>query len=314
MSDKSNVQRYIEREYSELFDNGANDAEALDGEYTRVNLSCLSKGLSSETLANIFCLSARKEDDGAERLAEGVAVLEELVKTGEIPLESDTFSLALEKWRKAGYPALHHSDAFRRTYHPAYRVVANRYARYIRLFAEIDGLLAQGSVTIAIEGGSASGKSTLADILSEVYSCRVFHMDDFFLRPEQRTADRFSEIGGNIDRERFCEEVLVPMKDGRTVSYRRFDCGTQTLGEWLTVEPKRLTVVEGVYSMHPSFGEYYDLSVFLDITPECQRNRILKRNTGWLAERFFSEWIPLENVYFESAGIKSRYDLIFAAE
>ena len=36
-------------------------------------------------------------------------------------------------------------------------------------------------------------------------------MDDFFLRPEQRTEERLKEVGGNVDRERFLEEVARPL-------------------------------------------------------------------------------------------------------
>ena len=58
--------------------------------------------------------------------------------------------------------------------------------------------------------------------------------------------------------------------------------------------------------MHPAFGRYYGLSIFLDIDKEYQRERILIRNSPQLAKRFFEEWIPLENIYFESMCIKER--------
>ncbi|MBQ9692998.1 MAG: phosphoribulokinase [Clostridia bacterium] len=184
--------------------------------------------------------------------------------------------------------------------------MANRYASYLSLFAKIDALIKKGNAIVTLEGGSASGKTTLARILQEVYGCTVFHMDDFFLRPEQRTPERFAEVGGNVDRERFYEEVLKPLKNNETVRYRPFDCSTQSLKDELIVTPEKLTVIEGAYSMHPAFEEYYDLAVFLDIEPEYQRTRILKRNSPQLAKRFFEEWIPLENRYFSETKIKER--------
>ena len=201
------------------------------------------------------------------------------------------------------HSAANHSRALSSGCTDTYRTDSNR---YLWLFSEIDKMLEKGRVILAIEGGSASGKTTLAQIVSESYDCNVFHMDDFFLRPEQRTRARFSEVGGNVDRERFYDEVLTPLLKNETVTYRRFDCGTQTLGEPIVVAPKQLTVIEGVYSMHPAFEEYYNLSLFLDIDSECQRERILRRNTPKLATRFFEEWIPLENIYFAKANIKDR--------
>lgn len=180
-----------------------------------------------------------------------------------------------------------------------------------KLFSKIDDLLCKDRVIIAIEGGSASGKTTLAEILKKQYACNVFHMDDFFLRPEQRTPQRLSEIGGNVDRERFEKEVVSSLKNNEAVCYRAFDCSKQCLGEEIKVLPNKITVVEGVYSMHPSFGRYYDFSLFLDIDVEYQKKRILVRNSPQLATRFFNEWIPLENEYFLATDIKKRVDAVF---
>ena len=80
----------------------------------------------------------------------------------------------------------------------------NQTDRFAPLFAELDRRLAgEPPVRLAIEGGSASGKTTLGQILAGRYGCTVFHMDDFFLRPEQRTPARFAEPGGNVVRLRF---------------------------------------------------------------------------------------------------------------
>ena len=165
---------------------------------------------------------------------------------------------------------------------------------------KIDDLLTQKDmVIVAIDGKCTSGKTTLAAKLTEIYDCNVFHMDDFFLRPEQRTPERFAEVGGNVDYERFKEEILIPLQDGKQFSYRPFDCSTFTLANPVTVIPKQLNIIEGTYSHHPYFGNPYDLKVMLTVTPELQRERILQR-PAFLHQRFFEQWIPMENRYFES--------------
>ena len=101
---------------------------------------------------------------------------------------------------------------------------------------QIDDLQCQrNQVIVAIDGSCTSGKTTLATCLSEIYDCNVFHMDDFFLRPEQRTQERYAEVGGNVDYERFREEVLLPLKSRKPFSYRPFDCSTFTLSDPVTV-------------------------------------------------------------------------------
>ena len=165
---------------------------------------------------------------------------------------------------------------------------------------KIDELLTQKDmVIVGIDGKCTSGKTTLATKLAEIYDCNVFHMDDFFLRPEQRTPERFAEVGGNVEYERFKEEILIPLQDGKQFSYRPFDCSTFTLANPVTVIPKQLNIIEGTYSHHPYFGNLYDLKVMLTVTPELQRERILQR-PAFLHQRFFEQWIPMENRYFES--------------
>ena len=163
---------------------------------------------------------------------------------------------------------------------------------------QIDTLLEENNlVIVAIDGKCTSGKTTLASKLAEIYDCNVFHMDDFFLRPEQRTPERFAEVGGNVDYERFHEEVLLPLKSGKAFSYRPFDCSTFALSAPVTVAPKKLNIIEGTYSHHPYFSNPYDLKIMLTVDEETQRQRVLER-PAFLHKRFFEEWIPMENRYF----------------
>ena len=167
-----------------------------------------------------------------------------------------------------------------------------------QLQQQIDLLLArQDRVIVALDGFCTAGKTTLAASLAEHYDCCLIHVDDFFLRPEQRTDARFAEIGGNVDYERFREEVLLPLKKGVKFSYRPFDCSVMELAEPVAVVPKGLNIVEGTYSHHPYFGDPYDLKILLTVDEETQRQRILER-PAFLHQRFFEAWIPMENQYF----------------
>ena len=82
-----------------------------------------------------------------------------------------------------------------------------------------------------------------------------------------------------------------------------------TIGEAEQITPKKLVVTEGAYSMHPELAKYYDFSVFLDISPEIQKERILKRNSKEMAQRFFNEWIPLEQKYFLNFNIPEHCNM-----
>ncbi len=174
----------------------------------------------------------------------------------------------------------------------------------------IDELLSQKEqVIVAINGNCTAGKTTLAGKLTEIYDCNVFRMDDFFLRPEQRTPEWYAEAGGNVDYERFMAEVLIPLKIGKAFSYHPFDCSTFTLTHPIEVIPKKLNIIEGTYSLHPYFGDSYDLKIFLTVTPEVQHQRILERPV-FLHKRFFEEWIPMEQRYFAGFSVMHQCDIL----
>lgn len=86
---------------------------------------------------------------------------------------------------------------------------------------EISALSAESShIIIAIDGRCGSGKTTLAAELASALDATVFHMDDFFLRAEQRTEERLKTPGEFVDHERFLEEILKPICDKRSDSSR----------------------------------------------------------------------------------------------
>ncbi len=164
---------------------------------------------------------------------------------------------------------------------------------------------------IAIDGRCASGKTTLAGELCRLLECNVIHADDFFLRPEQRTAERLSEPGGNFDRERFLSEVLLPLSEGKTVAYRPFDCKSMALCEPILPGENRISIIEGAYCTHPELRGYYSLTIFLDVEREEQMKRIRRRGGEEAARAFAEKWIPLEERYFDAFGTKNLCDFIF---
>lgn len=305
---------YLQKELESLENSAGPEVEPLLGAFCRIHLRYLERyGMASKTLFRLFWLSAVEPAGNAGQIEEKLEVLLRMASAQQLPMAYGEVRSLVEEWRKAGYPACHHSEQFRAAYKPAYRVIRKEYARFLPLFAAIDRKLAAGQkVLLAIEGGAAAGKSTLAQLLNHVYDCSVAHMDDFFLRPEQRTAQRLEEAGGNVDRERFLQEVLLPLSRGEMVSYRRYNCATGTIEQSKPLHTTPLTVVEGAYSMHPELREKYDLSVFLKVTPELQRKRIRGRNSPEMQQRFFETWIPMEQRYFEVLRVEDACDLVFA--
>ena len=185
--------------------------------------------------------------------------------------------------------------------------------RFTPLLAAIDRSLAgtEKAVAVAIDGMAASGKTTLAAALAEKYGAPVVHMDDFFLRPEQRTPERYAQPGGNIDWERFLSEVCPYLATGEGFSYFRFDCHRMCLAQRIVIPPHPLIIVEGTYSLHPKFLSFYTIKAMLTISQEWQAERIQRRN-GQDGYRIFAEkWMPLENRYFSEFHVEMSADFVF---
>lgn len=180
-----------------------------------------------------------------------------------------------------------------------------------RLVDEIERLLSEKSrVIIAMDGRCGAGKTTLASLINAGLGGNVIHADDFFLRPEQRTKERLTSPGGNLDRERLESEVLVPLSRGEKFFYNPYDCRTQGMKDAVCVEPCALNIIEGSYSCHPELRKYYDYSAFLTVDSTEQERRIKLRcgEDGWAA--FAEKWIPLEEKYFKECETQKYCDII----
>lgn len=163
---------------------------------------------------------------------------------------------------------------------------------------------------IAIDGNSAAGKSTLGQRLAQDLQANLYKMDDFFLQREQRTKERLAEVGGNVDYERFKDEVLTNISGNSNFSYRVYDCQIWDFKGQKFFRPNLFHLVEGSYSRHPYFGSVYDFTIFLETDTKEQNERILKRNGPLLYRRFIEEWVPKENAYFDAFSIKDKADLV----
>ena len=165
-------------------------------------------------------------------------------------------------------------------------------------------------VILAMDGMAASGKTTAAAALSDLWDAPVVHMDDFYLPLPLRTTRRLAEPGGNVHYERFAEEVLPGLRAGGDFAYRRFDCERMDLGGTVSIPAAAVLIVEGAYALHPRFGAYADVTAFFAVEPEEQRRRVLARNGPESWEAFRTRWIPMENAYHAAFGTRSRADFV----
>lgn len=163
---------------------------------------------------------------------------------------------------------------------------------------------------ISIDGNCGSGKTTLADFLQKHLKCSLFHMDDFFLPPPRRTKERLSEPGGNVDYERFKEEVLDHISDRPGLSFHPVRHHNWDRAPSVFVPYHDIVIVEGSYSRHPYFGDAYHVKIFLEISPEEQKKRIIARDGEAIWPMFEQNWIPMEHQYFKAFQIRENSTIV----
>ena len=284
--------------------------EPIGGGLSRLNLAPARRmGLRAETICGLFVETAAAFEANIPLFEQAMDQVEALCRQGALPADAEEAARLRRACREQGYPPFSHSPAYRAAYAPAYRLVSARLCEWLDVFAAIDGLLTrQGRARVAVDGRCASGKTTVAQLIAQVYGAQLFHMDDFFLPFERKTPERLAQPGGNVDWERFQAQVLDHLEEP-SFAYRPFDCAVGDLAQPVFTEKRPVQLIEGAYSLHPAMRGGYDLAVMLDISPALQRQRIQARNPDKL-ERFLNEWIPLENHYFEACGIASRCDIV----
>lgn len=278
----------------------------IGGGYSRLNLSAVKRYLPPEIIFSLFEKSCGKTGT-EEGFRNKLSLAVRSARLGIIKADAEALESCFAAFDMKTIPS--HSTLFRNKYRAAYRVIKSDYAPLIPALALIiDAAKSSELVNVAIDGGAATGKTTLAECLAQILGADVIHMDDFFLPESRKTPERLSVAGGNIDSERFSREVAEHINDAE-ITYGKFDCKTQRITETVTLNRTKILIVEGVYSLHPEYTDIYNVKIFTESDPVSRRERLIRRGGEALFERYYGEWIPLEERYFIECEPASSCDL-----
>jgi uridine kinase len=180
-------------------------------------------------------------------------------------------------------------------------------------------------ILVALDGGSGSGKSSLAALVAAELNAAIVESDDFFaaritdaewnaMAPRERAA-------AAIDWRRLRREALEPLLAGTSASWHPFDfaAGTRPDGtypmaiEAVTRGPASVIVLDGAYSARPEISDLIDLAVLVDVPTSDRHRRIALRETdeAFLAA-WHARWDSAEDYYFTNVRPPSSFDLVVA--
>ncbi|MCM1042726.1 MAG: hypothetical protein NC350_00730 [Corallococcus sp.] len=289
----------LEAEARERADVFEEIAVPVSDNYCRINLApYLAAGYSFSTLSDMCKkITVQGTSEGVKKRLDGFL---KQIEAGAIDFPLFGAQREVSAFLAKGADCQPHSTSYKLNYFPHYRLVGKAEAFLLPFIAVIDKLLyLKLNVTVAIDGHSGTGKTYYADILKRYYgSCTVIRCDDFFLPCNMRIEERLAEAGGNIHYEKLAKAIADAAR-GETFAYQKYDCKTDS---YVTVTEKsnRLTIVEGVYALHPKLQNFYDASLLLTASNNKKRKRIIQREGNAKYGEFQQKWIPLENAYFET--------------
>jgi uridine kinase len=168
-----------------------------------------------------------------------------------------------------------------------------------------------GTVLIGLDGRGASGKSTLARALAGLLGATtIVELDDFYRPTATRLAPGHPDIGGDFEWRRLRDQVLVPLSQGRSARYQRYDWPTDALAEWHAVPTGGRVIVEGNYSTRRELHAFYDLRVWLQAPHPVRLGRGRARG-GLDSERLWLDvWMPEEERYLAADDAPARADVV----
>ncbi|HEX4472956.1 MAG TPA: 4-amino-4-deoxy-L-arabinose transferase [Nocardioides sp.] len=150
---------------------------------------------------------------------------------------------------------------------------------------------------ICVDGPAGSGKTTLAAELAELSGAPVLHLDDMF-----EGWDGLPHITEQL------ESVLLPLADGRSGSYRRWDWPGNDWAETVLVPPVPLLVLEGVGAGSSRIASLITLLAWVEVPFELRMARGLERGGVGVAEHW-PQWAADEQALFDRERTRERADL-----
>jgi para-aminobenzoate synthetase len=177
-------------------------------------------------------------------------------------------------------------------------------------------------VVVALDGGSGSGKSTVALAIAAQLNAALVQSDDFFAAEitdagwDARTPAE--KVRDAIDWRRLRTEALEPLRAGKPARWHAFDfdAGVRADGtyamrtDFVEHEPRAVIVLDGAYSTRPELADLIDLTVLFDVPVGERHARLAAREEKRWLDAWHARWDDAEAYYFTHVRPASSFDLV----
>lgn len=184
-------------------------------------------------------------------------------------------------------------------------------------------------VKVGIDGVDASGKTTLAEQLTEYIRSNgrevIRASVDGFHHPQEiryRRGESSPEgyFYDSFDYKALKTELLQPLSSPDDRHYRTttfdFRENSETESAINVASIDSILIFEGVFLLRPEIAHYWDLSIFVDadfdvtIERAAQRDQYLFGAADEVRQRYYQKYIPGQKIYLKKCNPKEKADII----
>jgi uridine kinase len=80
--------------------------------------------------------------------------------------------------------------------------------------------------------------------------------------------------------------------------------------EMVTLEPRPVVLIDGVYSARPELADLVDVTVLIEAVDDVRRKRLVLRESRAFMKRWHTLWDTAEDYYFTHIRPRSSFDLV----
>ncbi|MGB7980297.1 MAG: hypothetical protein WCF36_05850 [Candidatus Nanopelagicales bacterium] len=154
---------------------------------------------------------------------------------------------------------------------------------------------------VCIDGPAGSGKTTMAAALAGACAgAPVVHMDDLYEGWGQQLGDPLAD--------RIEAWLLVGWRDGLPGMHPRYDWVAGRFGQWMSVPPAPVVILEGCASASARVRERASLVVWVQAPADLALQRGLARDGDAMAEHWRA-WQAHEAAHFAADGTRAAADV-----